>query len=156
MRLGILGSMFVGFALLACNPITGNIKGSGNVVTNSMDISGFNKIDAGHTFQVTITQSEDYSVVINSDDNLVEHLDVRLDGDTLIINLTNRKSVWNATLEAEVSLPELTAVGFHGASHGNLHGIASDSDFTASVSGAKWKSGCPGQAVLTWMGLARR
>ncbi len=136
MRLGIMSSMFVGIALLACNPITGNIKGSGNVVTTSMNISGFNKIDAGHTFQVTITQSEDYSVVIYSDDNLVEHLDVRLDGDTLIINLANRKSAWNATLEAEVSLPELTAVGFHGASRGNLQGIASDNDFTASVSGA--------------------
>ena len=135
-RIGMLSAAVIGLAILACNPITGNIKGSGNVVTNSMEISGFTKIDAGASFQVTITQAGDYSVVIKADDNLVEHLDVRLDNETLIVNMARRKSFRNATLIAEISLPELKGVHFGGASRGVLHEISSQSDFTARVSGA--------------------
>ena len=136
MRIGILSAVVIGFALIACNPFTGSIKGSGNVVTNSLEISGFTKIQAGNSFQVTITQSQDYSVVIKADDNLVEHLDVRLDGDTLIVNMVPGKSARNATLEAEVSLPDLEGVIFGGVSRGILHGITSQGDFTVRVSGA--------------------
>ena len=136
MRIGIIGAAVIGFALLACNPFTDSIKGSGNVVTNSMEISGFTRIEAGDSFQVNITQSEDYSVIIKADDNLVEHLDVRLVDDTLVVNMVPGKSARHATLEAEISLPELKGVRFRGGSRGILHGITSQGDFTVRVSGA--------------------
>ena len=141
MRIGLLGFAVVGFALLACNPIHDSIKGSGNVATNSMEISGFTKIEAGNSFQVTITQSEDYSVVIKADDNLVEHLDVRLDNDTLVGNLVQGKSARNATLVADISLPELTGVRFSGVSRGILQGITSQGRFTIKISGASHLEG---------------
>lgn len=141
MRIGMLGVLVVGFAVLACNPFTDSIKGSGNVVTNPMEISGFTKIDVGDSFQVTVTQSEDYSVIIKADDNLVEHLDVRLDGDTLVIKMASGKSARNATLEAEVSLPDLKGVKFSEVSQGNLLGIKSQGDFTVRVSGASLLQG---------------
>lgn len=136
MRIGVLSAAVIGFAILACNPFIDSINGSGNVVANSMEFSGFTNIEAGSSFQVTITQSEDYSVVIKADDNLVEHLNVRLDGDTLVINMVPGKSARNATLEAEVSLPELKRVHFGGVSRGNLLGITSQADLTVRVSGA--------------------
>lgn len=137
----MLAAAVVGYALLACNPLTDSIKGSGNVVMETREFSEFTKITTGHSFEITVTQSEDYSVIIKADDNLVEHLDVRLDGDTLVVNMAPGKSARNATLEAEVSLPYLAGVNFAGASQGNLLGIASQGDFTVSVSGASFLQG---------------
>lgn len=141
MQIGLLGAGLLGFVLLACNPITDGIKGSGNVVTNSIEITGFTKIQAGDSFQVTITQSEDYAVIIKADDNLVEHLDVRKADDTLVINMVPGRSARNATLEAEVSLPGLKGVDLGGASRGILRGVTSQGSFTAAISGASYPQG---------------
>lgn len=124
-----------GLALLACNPITDSIKGSGNLVTDSKAISDFSKIDATDSFQVRITQSPDYAVVIKADDNLVEYLDIRKAGDTLVVGLVSGKSARNATLMAEVALPHLIGVNLSGVSQAELHGITSQGSFAAELSG---------------------
>ncbi len=47
------------------------VKGSGNVVTESRDISDFKGVDVSGVFQVEITAQKDFSVEIEADDNLM-------------------------------------------------------------------------------------
>ncbi len=55
--------------------------------------------------------------------------------------MASGKSTRNATLEAEVSLPELTGVKLSGASHGTILGFTSTGEFGADLSGASRLSG---------------
>jgi hypothetical protein len=141
MKIGILAAFVAALGLMACGVAFGNIKGSGNVVTQQMSISDFTKVETGNSFKVTITRADEFSVQVKTDDNLVEHLDVRKSDDTLIIRLSPGKSTRNATLEAEVSLPELTGVKLTGASQGTILGFTSKGEFGADLSGASKLSG---------------
>ena len=141
MKIGILGAFVAAIGLFACGVAFGGFKGSGNVITQELSISDFTKIEAGNSFKVKITQAESFNVQVKADDNLVEHLDVRKSGDTLVIRLAPFKSTRSATLEASVFLPQLTGVKLTGASEGTVRGFALEGEFGAELSGASRLSG---------------
>lgn len=122
--------------LSACVPVT--ITGSGNVVTQEESITGFDKVDISQSFEVDISQGEGFSVVIRVDDNLVEHLQVVKQDNTLKIGLKPNRNYTasNATLEAEVTMPELTGLDLSGASQATISGFKSTNDLFVDLSGA--------------------
>jgi hypothetical protein len=123
-------------ALLAgCGAVS--LTGSGNVITQEEAISGFDRVDVSHGFRVDVGQGDTFRVVIRVDDNVVEHLEVAKKGDTLSIGLKRNRSytLKNTTLEAEVTMPELTGLEMSGGSHATITGFASTEDFDADLSG---------------------
>jgi hypothetical protein len=112
------------------------IRGSGNVVTREEAITGFDNLEVSHSFEVDVRQGEPYSVVIRVDDNLVEHLHVAKDGNMLVIGLEPGRSysILDATLEADVTMPQLTGADLSGASH--LQGDVEAGDVTFKLAGA--------------------
>jgi len=121
----ILTASLVVILLAGCTaPNVGvGLSGSGNVVSNTFDLTGFSQIDTNSAVQVQVTHGDSYRVEVQVDDNLVSHLDVGVTGDTLHIRLQNG-SYRNYTLKALVTLPELTKVTMNGAStlDGNMAG----------------------------------
>ena len=137
----MLGSLIV--VSLACSlpelPSISQVSltGSGNVVTQEEAISDFDKVEISHSFEVDIKQGESFSVIIRVDDNLVEQLQVEKFGSTLKIGLEPAVSiVSNATLEAEITMPELTGVDMSGASNATISGFKSTKNLTVDLSGA--------------------
>lgn len=122
--------------LVACDQVT--ITGSGNVVENEESITGFDRVEVQQSFRVTITQGEEYQVTIRVDDNLVDQLDVRKSGSTLRIGLEPARSftIFNATMQAEIVMPELKAVDLSGNSRAVITGFASGDNFEAGLSGS--------------------
>ena len=59
------------------------IEGSGNLKTESFDLSDFTRVDISSAFEVEIAQSGSYSVSITADDNLFDHIAVSKQGTTL-------------------------------------------------------------------------
>ena len=121
--------------LIGCAQVT--ITGSGNVVTQEEALSGFDKVDISQSFDVVITQGENFRVVIRVDDNLVEHLDVVKQGSTLKIGLKPNRNyiIRNATMEAEVTMPELVGLELSGNSDANLSGFESTKSLAVDLSG---------------------
>lgn len=129
-------------ALLAACEGGGAMFGSGKVVDHKVEATGFDRVEAGGAFQVSIRQSESYSVIIRVDDNLVEGLDVHVSGGTLHIGFRPGFWVTKATrMEAEITMPVLTGVELSGASRGTITGFRSSKDFRAEISGASSLSG---------------
>ncbi len=131
------------FAALACDlpeipslsEVT--ITGSGNVVTQEEAITDFDKVDISSAFNAQINQGDKYKVVIRVDDNLVEYLQVEKAGSTLKVGLKPGVSlVTNATLEAEISMPELTGIELSGASEAEISGFHSSKGLTVDLSGS--------------------
>jgi len=114
-----------------------SLTGSGNVVTQEEAISDFDKVDISHSFDVNIKQGGEFSVIIHVDDNLVEKLQVEKFGSTLKIGLKPGISiVSNATLEAEITMPELAGLDLSGASDAAISDFKSTKNLTVDLSGA--------------------
>jgi len=115
-----------------------SITGSGNVVTQEETLTGFDKVDVSHAFEVEVSQGEAFSVVVHIDDNLVQHLRVDKRGRTLEVGLRPGRmfNIRQATMQAEVTMPELTGVELSGASHATLTGFKSTKALEVDLSGA--------------------
>lgn len=135
-KLVILFMSIMVIMLTGCIPVT--ITGSGNVVTQEELLTGFNRVDISHSFKVDISQGESFSVVIRIDDNLVEHLNVIKQGDTLKIGLdpTRDFNIRNATMQAKITMPELTGLDLSGSSDANITGFNATENLTVDLSGS--------------------
>jgi len=92
---------------------------------------------AHHAFEVDISQSDAFKVVMRTDDNLLDHLEVLKRGKTLRIGLKSGiRSIRNATMEAEVTMPELIGLDLSGASSATITGFESAKDLDVELSGA--------------------
>lgn len=138
-RLSVLGFGLCVAALLAGCALARSvsISGSGNIVTLKEAFSGFDKLDVSHGFQVAILQAETFSVLVRIDDNLEQELVVTVRGGTLRIGLKPNRSysLRNATLEATVTMPELTGLELSGGSRGTLTGLSSSRALRVDMSG---------------------
>ncbi|MGE5601621.1 MAG: head GIN domain-containing protein [Nitrososphaerales archaeon] len=134
----LTGLLVVGMlAGCAFNPAS-VVTGSGRTTTQTYDFTGFTKVDIGSAFQTEITEGESYSVSVTIDDNLVEYLDVRVDGDTLHIGLKPILSLGfrNTTLEAKITMPDLAGLNLSGATRTHITGFSNTKSVSTEVSGA--------------------
>jgi hypothetical protein len=138
-RLSILGFGLCVAALLAGCALVRSVTttGSGNIVTREEAFTGFDRLDVSHGFEVDILQGEAYSVLVRVDDNLEKELEVAKSGSTLRIGLRRNRSysLRNATLEATVTMPDLTGLELSGGSRGTLTGFSSSRALSVDMSG---------------------
>ena len=137
-------TMAMMLAALACSiPLIDNatVVGSGDIVTVEESISGFDRLDISHTFDVDIIQSQTYSLVVELDDNLVEYLVIEQRGDTLVLSLEDNQSYNRITLKALISMPTLRALEASGASDVKFTQFSSSNPFDLDVSGASSAEG---------------
>lgn len=113
----------------ACSGVT---TGSGEVVTQEMDLTGFDKLDIRQGFNVEVSQGDEFSVLVRVNENLVEYLQVEVLGDTLKIGLEQNRVYANTTLQAEVTMPTLTGLDVSGGTDVTVSGTGEDIAVDAS------------------------
>lgn len=114
----------------------GSLSGSGTPASKTFDYSGFSGVRVDTAFAATITQGDAYAVSVTVDDNLVEHLRVEVDGDTLNIRLDPDYDYSDTDLTATVTMPGLKALEVTGGSSADVSGFAAGDDLGLEVSGA--------------------
>jgi len=112
------------------------ITGSGNLETEEMDFSEFTRVEVSSAFEVEIAQSDSYSVSVTADDNLFDYIQVSKVGETLKIGLRTVSIQWPATLQANVTMPQLHGLNLSGATNGTASGFTSTENLDIEVSGA--------------------
>jgi hypothetical protein len=112
------------------------VIGSGEMVTWDMDYSDFTKIDAGSSFELTVTRSDNFTVRITIDKNLNEYLSVHQRGDTLNISLESGAVYMGTRQEAVITLPDLRRLGLSGASKATVSGFTTTHPVDYELSGA--------------------
>ena len=70
-------------------------RGSGNVVTETRDVSDFTKISLSGMGNLYLEQGDSESLNIEAEDNIIEKMDIRVENDTLKINYKRTGWVWN-------------------------------------------------------------
>jgi hypothetical protein len=94
----------------------GKVKGSGNVVTQTREITGFSAVEVGGAMDVEIVAQKDFSVEIEGDDNLLEFVRTEVRGDTLYIGSHKRFST-NGRIKIRISAPDVERIDVSGASN---------------------------------------
>lgn len=110
------------------------IKGSGNVVTESRDISDFRGVDVSGVFQVEITAQKDFGVEIEADDNLLPLIKTEVRNGVLHLETEGRLSCDNG-LKVRISAPDINQIDASGASKVNLSDLR-NSELRVDTSGA--------------------
>ncbi|MBK6281967.1 MAG: DUF2807 domain-containing protein [Draconibacterium sp.] len=88
------------FAFSSCVFMGPSIKGNGNVVEQTREPGNFDKIDVSRGMNVYITQGETRKVVVKADENLLEAIETKNEGDVLVIKAT--QNIRNATSKKSV------------------------------------------------------
>ncbi len=110
-------------------------SGSGRIVERSVSVGSFSKIEVSGGFRVDVTFGQDEAVRIEADDNVIDEIDTRVDGDTLRIGLRQTNLV-DAALLAHVTARAVTGVTGNGASHVTFNGEESVDAFALDLSAA--------------------
>jgi len=100
----------------------GTAKGSGKTATEHRNISGFKGVEVGGIFQVEITAGRDFSVDIESDDNLLPLIKTEVKHGVLEIETEKRFSTENP-LKVRISAPDIDSLDVSGAAHLTLDGV---------------------------------
>ncbi|UCH86780.1 MAG: DUF2807 domain-containing protein [Dehalococcoidia bacterium] len=112
------------------------LQGSGNVVSEQMALADFTTVEAQNAFELQITQSDSFAVTVRADDNIMDLADVSKVDDTLKLRLERGVSLRNATLEAEITMPDLEGLDLSGASRASVSGFRSSGQLDIGLSGA--------------------
>jgi hypothetical protein len=128
----------VALSAAACDDLLGgeSITGSGELVTETYDLADFTEVDVGHAFEAEIVRADEFSVAITVDDNILENVDVRRDGDTLRIGMKGNDSYRNVTMEAAIAMPALDRLKLSGASKADTGPFMSTEPLKLELSGA--------------------
>ena len=110
---------------------------SGNLKTEEMEFSDFTAVDVRWAFEVRITQSSSFSVVISADEKIFDKIEVNQIEDTLVFDLDpGTIDPTNLVRKAEIKMPDLNKLIVSGASRVTVEGFSNSNEFTLGVSGA--------------------
>lgn len=117
------------------------ITGSGDVITEKEDFADFTYVDVGSVFEVEITRSDSFGVVISVDKSLLDYVDVSKVGGTLRISLQPHQvftdfNLKAKTLKAKITMPALRGLSLAGKTKASINGFKSPNDFSLDISGA--------------------
>jgi hypothetical protein len=115
-----------------------------DITSDDLGLSGFTRIDARGTWEVTITQGQDWSVKLDYPDDIEDQLRVRVENDRLVLGYERSNRGWwqgfgggsrGRAVRADIVMPALESVDIAGASELTLAGF-SGQELSVTASGA--------------------
>lgn len=101
------------------------VRGSGNVKSETRNLSGFKKIKVSSAVVLNVTVGKEFGVVVEADDNLLDHVTTEVSGDSLAIGTRDSISA-KSDIKATVTMPELAGLDLSGASNATVAGTAGE------------------------------
>jgi Putative auto-transporter adhesin, head GIN domain len=103
----------------------------------TFNVSGFDKLDLGSSFIITVTQGNDYKLDVRGREQDVKDLSARVSNNTLDLYYPSNWSGWKNRKEVYVTItmPKLMGVEFSGATKSTVSGFSSEK-LAIEISGA--------------------
>ncbi len=131
-----LSLLVVGLVLLSACGLRA-IRGSGDIVTEDRDVSGFDSIEFAGYGRLIVTQGNEESLSIEIDDNLLRYIDTDVVGDTLKIEFDDNifLRATDSTIIFRLSVIQLVSLDISGAGTFEVDELETD-EFELTMSGA--------------------
>ena len=124
------------FALTACEGSLLGLRGSGNVVSETRDVSGFDRVELRGSGTVSIEIGGTESLTLEAEDNLMEYLTTDVEGTTLVLEASRSISPTEEivyTITA-TSIEGLSISGSGDITAGDITGAGLDAEVSGSGS----------------------
>ena len=114
----ILALIVIALLLSACGGLN-IIRGSGDVITESRNVRDFDRVTLSGSGDVIITQGDDESLTVETDDNIMQYVTTEVRGGTLYLGFERGVSLVSATrLQFDLHVKDLVGVKISGS--GNI------------------------------------
>jgi len=134
LALMLLFVLILVFSAQACG--LKSVRGSGNVVEQERQVSGFNKIKLSDQGTVYVEFGDSEALLIEAEDNLLEYLESEVEGDTLKIGVKERVNLRpKEPINFYVTLKKLDALDISGSGKMQVPEISVTS-FSIDISGS--------------------
>ena len=128
-----IGIVSLGFVLGACNM---GVQGSGNVISESRNVSDFSSIELATVGTLTVEQTGTESLTIQAEDNISPLLTSDIAGGTLILGTKPNTSFTNTKpILYKLTVKDLKSVKLSGSGDATLSPLKTD-ELSATVSGS--------------------
>jgi hypothetical protein len=127
------------FFTTSCGRVLGKrVKGSGNIRTEIRNLSGFSNVKVSSSIDVYLSQDSAWSVKVETDDNLIQHIETYVEGDILYIDIEkNYNPKPTDALKVHVSAPLFQKLTASGACDVQSTGrLTSNGEFGIKLTGA--------------------
>lgn len=123
------------FLITACGEDDGGnssnqVQGSGNIISETRTLSGFQQVNANNSITANITAGTDFRVEVSADDNAIDRIVTRVDGDVLVIQPESGTSFRNVQATVNVTMPVLQAAR---GDNSSVIGVSGFQDTTATL-----------------------
>lgn len=83
------------WVLSSCEYVQGGniVRGSGDVVEETRDVSGFDRVELGTIGTLIIEQGDQAGLVVEAEDNLLQYIETRVQGGKLLIDVRQGASI---------------------------------------------------------------
>jgi len=130
--IGAIGTIVIVLILNSCGP---HVKGNGTVTKEKHKIGNKTNIDISGQFIVYIKQGKNSELVIETDENLHEYIDVSLEKNTIKVN-TAAYIVESEELNIYLTMPDVDNINLSGAVQLETEGKIKTDYLTIDASGA--------------------
>ncbi len=110
-------------AFVSCEWIRGE-PGSGNVISETREVSGFNAIRVGGSYLLAVSVDQKESLVIEGDDNLLPLITTKVENGVLVVENT-RSIAPKSRMKLTISAKTLNSLKVSGSLRGSVAGIES-------------------------------
>ena len=110
-------SLVILVAASSCRRVFGKrVNGSGNITTETRQVSGFSSVDVSATIDVYLSQDSAYAVKVETDDNIAGHIETYEEEGVLYIDIEkNFNPKPSDAIKVHVSAPVLRKITASGA-----------------------------------------
>ena len=126
--------------ICSCNTINFDVRrGSGNVVSEERAVEAFNEIRVEGAGELILTQSEEFSLTVEAEDNIISEVITRNEGDTLVIGFADQR--WTKSylptepIRFYISMPDLKELDIAGAARVEMGALQTE-ELTLKTDGA--------------------
>jgi len=128
----ILAVILTSLSLTACQlPFITVIRGSGNLISETREVSSFSKIRLEGAGRLFITQGTDVSLEIEAEDNIIDELTSEVEDNTLVLGYQDK--FWSTSviptngITYTLTVTDLTDITFNGAGDLELDSLETSS-----------------------------
>lgn len=125
--------------LLVCMAASGcigqGIQGSGKVINETRQASGFNQIDLNGAGELIITQGNTESLTIQADDNLMPYIKTNVNNDKLTINFNNSLPLPSQSVKIYLTVKNISTITTSGSGKIYSNNLKAN-DLTININGA--------------------
>lgn len=111
-----------------CSPLTTNtVNGSGNLETQTFDVSNFDSVTLAGSGDVFIKQADSESLTVQTDDNILPLLDIRVIGRELVLSIKPNLSINPSHgITYNLTAKDLSKIGLKGSGNFSIETVKSN------------------------------